>query len=73
MKEFIFTVENLVNGNRDYYKIKAENIDNAKDAFMKAFLPLMYGIFDWYEFTKLFFENVDIQIDFMNLENVVEL
>ena len=72
MKEFIFTVENLVNGNRDYYKIKAEDIDDAKDAFMKAFLPLIYGICDWYEFTRLL-ENVDIQIDFMNLENIVEL
>lgn len=72
MKEFIFTVENLVNGNRDYYKIKAEDIDDAKDAFMKAFLPLIYGICDWYEFTRLL-ENVDIQIDFKNLENIVEL
>lgn len=72
MKEFIFTVTNLVNDNRDYYKIKAEDIDVAKDAFMKAFLPLIYGICDWYEFTRLL-ENIDIQIDFMNLENIVEL
>lgn len=72
MKEFIFTVANLVNGNRDYYKIKAEDIDDAKDAFMKAFLPLIYETCDWYEFTRLL-ENIDIQIDFMNLENIVEL
>lgn len=72
MKEFIFTVKNLVNGNCDYYKIKAEDINDAKDAFMKAFLPLIYGVCDWYEFTRLL-ENVDIQIDFMNLENIVEL
>ena len=72
MKEFIFTVINLVSGNRNYYKIKAEDIVNAKDAFMKAFLPLIYGMCDWYEFTRLL-ENIDIQIDFMNLENIVEL
>lgn len=72
MKEFIFTVENLVDGNRDYYKIKAEDIEDAKVAFTKAFLPLIYEICDWYEFTRIL-ENFDIQIDFMNLENVVEL
>ena len=72
MTEFIFTVENLVEGNRDYYKLKAENKEDAKLAFMKAFLPLIYEAFDWYEFTRIL-ENFDIQIDFMNLENVVEL
>ena len=72
MKEFIFTVENLIEDNCDYYKIKAEDVEDAKVAFMKAFLPLIYETFDWYDFTKLL-ENVDIQIDFMNFENVVEL
>lgn len=72
MKKFIFTVENLVEGNRDYYKIKASDIEDAKEVFMKAFLPLIYESYDWYEFTRLL-ENADIQIDFMDLENVVEL
>ena len=72
MKEFIFTVENLVEGNRDYYKIKASDIEDAKEVFMKSFIPLIYESYDWYEFTRLL-ESADIQIDFMDLENVVEL
>lgn len=72
MKEFIFTVENLIEGNCDYYKIKAEDIEDAKVAFMKAFLPLIYNMFDWYEFTRIV-EHCDIQINFMNLGDVAEL
>ncbi len=72
MKEFIFTVENLVNGNCDYYKIKAENIEDAKNLFMKACVPLFHEMFDWYDFTS-FVEHCDVQIAIMNLEDVIEL
>lgn len=72
MKEFIFTVEHLIEGDSNYYKINANDIEEAKNLFMKACVPLFHEMFDWYDFTS-FIEHCDVQITIMNLEDVIEL
>lgn len=72
MKEYIFTICDIASGVTIPYKVKATNINEAKEYFKEKMIPLLCDAFSWEDMVKLF-TDTDVAIDYIECDQIIEL
>lgn len=72
MKEYIFTICDIASGVNIPYKVKAANINEAKEYFKEKMIPLLRDAFSWEDMVRLF-TDTDVVIDYIECDQIIEL